>query len=174
MHQVHRTFRPSIARLAILLAAVALLGASAGSVLITAQGAAAPAKTVWDGVYSDAQATRGNIAFSQSCNNCHTLASTGNRPLSGTTFVGKWTQRSVADLIKFVSTNMPNGAAAGSLAMPTYLDLVALILKTNGFPAGTMELAPEGMASVMIQPKDGPGELPSGTLVRVVGCLAPK
>jgi hypothetical protein len=94
--------------------------------------------------------------------------------LSGTTFVGKWTQRSVGDLIKFVSTNMPNGAAAGSLPMPTYLDLVALILKTNGFPAGSAELSGDGMASVMIQPKDGPGELPAGSLVRVVGCLAPK
>jgi len=51
---------------------------------------------------------------------------------------------------------------------------VALILKSNGFPAGTFEVAPEAVANIQIIPKDGPGELPANTLVRVVGCLAPK
>ena len=57
---------------------------------------------------------------------------------------------------------------------PTYNDLVALILKSNGFPSGKTELTPETIASVQIIPKDGPGELPGNTLVRIVGCLAPK
>ena len=172
MHDVQRTTRWSFGPLAIFIAIILFVG-TAGSVLITAQAPAAR-RTVWDGVYAEAQATRGTQAFGQSCNNCHTLGATGNRPLSGPTFVGKWTQRSVGDLISYVSKNMPNGANAGTLPMATYLDLVSLILKTNGFPAGTAELAPEGMAAVVIQPKDGPGELPAGTLVRVVGCLAPK
>ena len=155
--------------------AVVLFAGSSGSVLINAQGgAAAPQRTVWDGVYAEEQATRGTQAFGANCNNCHTLADTGNRPLTGPTFVGKWTQRSVGDLIAYVSKNMPNGANAGSLPQSTYLDLVALILKSNGFPAGTAELAPAPAAAVMIQPKDGPGELPAGTLVKVIGCLAPK
>jgi len=47
-----------------------------------------------------------------------------------------------------------------------------LILKSNGFPAGMTELAPESVADVQIIPKDGPGDLPANTLVRVVGCLA--
>ena len=51
---------------------------------------------------------------------------------------------------------------------------MALILKSNGFPAGTTEVTPEAVASIQIIPKDGPGELPANTLVRVVGCLAPK
>jgi hypothetical protein len=67
---------------------------------------------------------------------------------------------------------MPNGVNAGSLSASTYNDLVALILKSNGFPAGTTEVAPETVAGVQIIPKDGPGELPANTLVRVVGCLS--
>jgi mono/diheme cytochrome c family protein len=151
------------------LAAACCLG-TAGSVLMGAQAPAA-GKTVWDGVYTDAQATRGTQVFSQSCTNCHTLATEGNRPLTGQKFWDGWTQKSVGDLLKFVSTNMPNGNG-GSLSAATYQDLVALILKSNGFPAGMTDLAPERVADVQIIPKDGPGELPAGTLVRVVGCLA--
>jgi hypothetical protein len=69
---------------------------------------------------------------------------------------------------------MPNGRDAGSLSASAYNDLVALILKSNGFPAGTTEVSPEAVAAIQIVPKDGPGELPADTLVRVVGCLAPK
>jgi hypothetical protein len=49
---------------------------------------------------------------------------------------------------------------------------VALILKSNGFPAGTTELTPTSIEGVQFVSKDGPGELPANTLVRIVGCLA--
>jgi hypothetical protein len=51
-------------------------------------------------------------------------------------------------------------ATAGSLPAPTIAILVALILRANGFPPGTTELAPETIVGVQIIPKDGPGELP--------------
>jgi hypothetical protein len=157
---------------AFLVLATLLLAASGGTVP-SAQG---PAKgpTVWDGVYTEAQAARATSVFGASCSNCHSLApdGTGNRPLSGERFWQRNTQKSVGDLLAFVSKNMPNGAAAGSLAPATYNDLVALILKSNGLPAGTTELAPETAAGVQIIPKGGAGELPANTLVRVVGCLA--
>ena len=66
---------------------------------------------------------------------------------------------------------MPNGNG-GSLSASTYNDLVALILKSNNFPAGTTELTPDSISTVQIIPKDGPGELPTNVLARVVGCLA--
>lgn len=140
---------------------------TAGSALLAAQ-----AKTVWDGVYTDAQAERATSVFGSSCSNCHTLGADGNRPLSGEKFWAGWTQKTVGELVTYVRTNMPNGAAAGSLPAATYNDLVALILKSNGFPAGTTEVSPEAVASVQIVPKDGSTELPAGTLVRVVGCLS--
>lgn len=152
--------------------ATALFLASAGSVLITAQ--ASKGRTVWDGVYTDAQAERATGVFSQTCARCHTLTSESNsRPLTGEKFWQGYTQKTVGDLLKFVTANMPNGNG-GSLSAASYNDLVALILKSNGFPTGTTEVAPETVADVQIIPKDGPGELPANVLVRVVGCLAPK
>lgn len=135
--------------------------------------ASTPARTVWDGVYTDAQASRATAIFGQSCSNCHSLTAEGNRrPLSGDSFWESYTQKTVGDLLTYVRTSMPNGVNAGSLPASSYNDLVALILKSNGFPAGATELAPETIAKVQIIPKDGPGELPGNTLVRVVGCLA--
>ena len=139
--------------------------------ILTAQ---TPAKTVWDGAYTDAQAERAQGTFSANCSRCHTLTTEGARPLVGPQFWQANTQKSVGDLLKFVSTNMPNGIGAGSLSPSAYNDLVALILKSNGFPAGTFEVAPDSVANIQIIPKDGPGELPGNTLVRIVGCLAPK
>src|SRR5688500_9492542 len=155
---------------ALLLAATALLLFTAAGAHTSAQ--AAQGRTVWDGVYTDAQATRATATFGATCSNCHTLGAEGNRPLSGDKFWQRNTQKSLGALLTFVSKNMPNGANAGSLPAATYNDLVALILKSNGFPAGPTELTPETAAVVQIVPKDGPGELPANTLVRVVGCLA--
>jgi mono/diheme cytochrome c family protein len=140
----------------------------AAGTLLTAQ---APGRTVWDGVYTDAQAERAMATFNQSCSRCHTLTAEGTRPLSGDKFWEGYTQRTVADLLAYVSKNMPNGAG-GSLPATSYNDLVALILKSNGLPAGKTEVAPETVADVQIIPKGGAGELPANTLVRVVGCLA--
>jgi mono/diheme cytochrome c family protein len=150
----------------------ALFVAALGNAIVSGQ--AKPAgRTVWDGVYTDAQADRASATFSSTCARCHTLGADGNRPLSGDKFWEGFTQKSVADLLTFVSTNMPNGQG-GTLPAAAYNDLVALILKSNGFPAGTTELAPEAVTGVQIIPKDGAGELPANTLVRIVGCLAPK
>jgi mono/diheme cytochrome c family protein len=146
---------------------------SLASAIVTAQAAKPTGPTVWDGVYTDAQADRASGVFSQTCERCHTLTSQGTRPLSGDKFWEGYTQKTVGDLLTFVKTNMPNGQG-GILPATTYNDLVALILKSNGFPAGKTEVTPETVANVQIIPKDGPGELPNNTLVRVVGCLAPK
>jgi hypothetical protein len=89
----------------------------------------------------------------------------------GEPFWKSFAQKTVGDLLEFVSTNMPNGTP-GSLSEPTYRDIVALILKSNGFPAGTTELGRDSTAGVQIIQKDGSAELPANALARVVGCLA--
>jgi mono/diheme cytochrome c family protein len=137
---------------------------------VTAQ-TSTPRRIVWDGVYTEAQAARGMMAFGQSCSGCHALAPEGKAPLVGEPFWKSFAQKTVGDLLEFVSTNMPNGTP-GSLSGSTYADLVALILKSNGFPAGTTELARDTIAGVQIVPKDGSAELPANALARVVGCLA--
>ena len=157
--------------IALLLLGTALFLASAGRAIIAAQAANTPGRTVWDGVYTDAQAERATPVFSQNCSNCHTLTSQGNSPLAGDKFWEGYAQKDVGDLLTYVKTNMPNGNG-GSLPASSYNDIVALILKSNGFPTGTTELAPETVADVQIVPKGGSGELPANALVRVIGCLA--
>jgi mono/diheme cytochrome c family protein len=153
--------RPSVAGLLFL--------ASATASLVTAQ-TSTPFRTVWDGVYTEAQAARGVMAFGQSCAGCHALAAEGRAPLAGEPFWKSFAQKTVGDLLEFVSTNMPNGTP-GSLTEPTYRDIVALILKSNGFPAGTTELGGDTTANVQIVRHDGRTELPANALARVVGCL---
>jgi mono/diheme cytochrome c family protein len=131
----------------------------------------APLRTVWDGVYTEAQAARGTMAYGQSCAGCHALAAEGKAPLVGDPFWKSFAQKTVGDLLEFVSTYMPNGNP-GSLTEPTYNDIVALMLKSNGFPAGTAELARNTTAGVQIVQKDGRTELPANALARVVGCLS--
>jgi mono/diheme cytochrome c family protein len=143
--------------------------ASATASLATAQ--ITPRQTVWDAVYTEAQAARGLMAFGQSCSGCHALAADGKAPLVGDPFWRSFAQKTVADLLEFVSANMPNGTP-GSLSQSTYADIVALMLKSNGFPAGTTELGRSTIAGVRIVPKDGSSELPADAYVRVVGCLA--
>jgi mono/diheme cytochrome c family protein len=153
----------------LLLVAGALLTVCAAEALVAGQ--AGSGRTAWDGVYTEAQAARAVGVFSDKCAECHVLAAQGDGPLAGEKFWEGFTQKSVGDLLTFVSTNMPNGNG-GTLSASSYNDVVALILKTNGFPPGTTELSPETAGSAQIVPKGGAGELPANTLVRVVGCLA--
>ena len=110
-----------------------LLLTSAAGVRISAQAAGAQGRTVWDGVYTDAQAARATGTFNQVCSNCHTLAAQGNKPLSGEKFWEGFTQKTVGDLLTYVKTNMPNGNG-GSLSASSYNDLVALILQVQRLP----------------------------------------
>jgi mono/diheme cytochrome c family protein len=138
--------------------------------------AAAQGKTVWDGVYTEQQATRGAASFSASCSRCHGAEPNGGeegRRLAGDAFWQSYRESTVDHLLDFVSKSMPNGAG-GTLSASTYADLVAYILRQNGLPAGSAELTRDSAAGVKIIAKDGPGELPNGTLARVVGCVARK
>ena len=128
-------------------------------------------RTVWDdGVYTEAQAARGMTAFGQSCGGCHSLTSEGKAPLAGEPFWKSFAQKTAGELLDFVGTYMPNGNP-GSLSQSTYADIVAVMLKSNGFPAGARELGRDTIADVLIVPKDGSMELPANALVRVLGCL---
>jgi len=144
--------------------------ASAAAGLVTAQ-TSSPRRTVWDGVYTEAQATRGTMVFGQSCAGCHALGAEGRAPLAGEAFWKSFAQKNVGDLLEFVSTYMPNGTP-GSLSESAYNDIVALILKSNGFPAGATELGKNTIVGVQIIQKDGGAELPANALARVVGCLS--
>jgi mono/diheme cytochrome c family protein len=141
---------------------------------VTEPVASAQAKTVWDGVYTAPQAARGATSFATSCARCHAVdpsASEAGRNLAGKAFWESFRESTVESLLDFVTKNMPN-QQGGTLSADTYADLVAYILSKNELPAGSTELSKASAAGVQIIAKTGPGELPNGTLVRVVGCVA--
>lgn len=122
-------------------AAVSLAGALLGATLIApsaeAQDASAVARTSADSSFTDAQAERGAAVFTRICLECHARDDMRNPD-----FKGKWSGQTTFDLFKNISTTMPDNNP-GMLARTEYTDVVAYILKLNGVPAGSAELAPD-------------------------------
>ena len=102
----------------------------------------AAGKTVWDGVFTDDQAKRGSVVYTETCGSCHggDMAGDGFAPaLSGTEFAGNWNELSVGDLYERIRISMPpTGPAEVSNAQKA--DILAYIMKFNRYPAGTVEL----------------------------------
>lgn len=122
------------------LAALTFLVVAIASVSVRAQ---AP-PTVQDGVYSDAQATRGQTLYSQRCAACHGPALQGAQApqLTGDAFVRKFRLEPLSALfIKIRYTMPPNAAVAAQLTPQQGADLVAHVLKANGLPAGKTDFA---------------------------------
>ena len=133
-------------------------------------------RSVWDGVFTVAQAERGRGFYLANCAECHggNLEGGEKQSLKGDRFWADWQESSVDYMLGRISKNMPfseDGSLAGTLGTPTYVDIVAHILNTNGFPAGSGELTAASSAGVQIVKKGGPSELPSDAFAHVVGCL---
>ena len=105
---------------------------------LRAQQPAAP--SVWDGVYTLAQAKRGALK-SGLCTECHGDGfENGPAPqLVGPEFLARWERRSVGDLLDLIRLTMPDNDP-GALPREQYADLVAYILAVNKFPTGTTEV----------------------------------
>src|ERR1700735_3935575 len=89
-----------------------------------------------DGVYTDAQATRGQAMYKKVCASCHreTLEGSGAAPpLAGEDFAMDWAGQNLSDLFDRIQTTMP-GDNPGSLAATENADLIAYILKVNKLP----------------------------------------
>src|SRR5215813_14532304 len=113
---------------------------------------AAQSKTVWDGVYTEQQATRGALSFATNCARCHggtTSDGEDARSLAGERFWKSFRESTVDHLLDYVSRNMPNGAG-GTLSASEYADLVAFILSRNDLPSGPTELSKESAVGVQI------------------------
>jgi mono/diheme cytochrome c family protein len=123
-------------------------------------------QTVWDGVYTDAQASRGKTQYDASCRSCHR-----GGPRSGDEFMRDWDGSDVESLFKQIKATMPSSDPS-SLSDAAYADIVAYMLKANAFPAGSSELDAAAIRPVRIEGRNGPGPVPEFALIRVVGCLA--
>jgi S-disulfanyl-L-cysteine oxidoreductase SoxD len=122
----------------VLIASLAL-GIGTATPSLAAQGAG---KSTMDGVYTEAQSTRGTAAATASCSVCHgqKLEGTDMGPgIQGPDFRLSWSGRSAAELFDKVKTTMPANDP-GSLSPSVTADLVAYILKLNEYPAGAADL----------------------------------
>ena len=104
-------------------------------------------KSVWDGVYTDEQAKRGETAYAEKCSACHgnDLSGAGFAPaLNGETFAQSWVDRKLDELADRIKDTMP-ADKPGSLAPETNIDIVAFLLKSNGYGEGTRPLPAESI-----------------------------
>jgi mono/diheme cytochrome c family protein len=115
--------------------------------------------SVWDGVYTEAQAERGRAAYAQSCASCHAddLRGRSTAPsLVEESFAFLWEGMSLGDLLEKTRTTMPSDRP-GSLPASTYADILAFIAQKNGYPTGARELADDAsvLKAIRITPKPG-------------------
>ena len=106
-------------------------------ILVSAQG-----KTTLDGIYTEAQATRGEAVYAESCTSCHgpDLSGGGQAPeLAGREFNKDWNDLSVGDLFDRTRATMP-ADKPGTLKPEPAADVIAFLLQKGSFPAGQTEL----------------------------------
>ena len=152
-----------------LIAVVAVLFACVG--VVRAQN---PEPRIWQGVYTAAQADRGQTSFNSSCLRCHGDKLQGNTApaLSGDRFFTTWGSEPIASLFAKIRDTMPPNFGT-SIDDQVKLDIVAYILRTNGYPAGPSELTQNGndLATAQILKKGEQALVQNFSLVQAVGCL---
>ena len=114
--------------------------------------------------FTAAQAERGLAAYEEHCASCHgrSLGGTARSPsLSGDQFNNMWRGRS-ADVLSFHIRRMPPvvGDEAVALSEATYTDVLAYILKSNGFEASDAALPVEMSALAKLKVPRLPGVAP--------------
>jgi mono/diheme cytochrome c family protein len=99
-------------------------------------------RSVWDGVYTEEQASRGQGLYNQHCASCHADTLTGGEmspPLAGGDFLANWNGLTLGELFDRIRTTMPQNKP-GKLSREVNADITAFILSFNKFPAGKTEL----------------------------------
>jgi S-disulfanyl-L-cysteine oxidoreductase SoxD len=115
-------------------------------------------RSVWDGIYTEEQANRGEVLYRAQCASCHGEKLVGKPSdstpaLAGKGFETAWKGRSVGDLLKKIVRKMPQGDP-GTLTPQQGADLVAFLLRFNQFPAGKVGLpTDESLAAIRFDDK---------------------
>jgi mono/diheme cytochrome c family protein len=112
------------------------------------------AASTFDSVFTDAQAQRGLQQYLQHCSVCHSASLQGNNespPLVGR-FMPDWEGSPLSDLYDYIGSTMPLDHP-GSLDAGAYTDIVAYLLKANGFPSGPTELQQGNLQSIQFDIK---------------------
>jgi len=109
--------------------------------------------TIWSGVFSAAQAKRGEALAGKRCATCHNADLAGGQDgpaLVGADVLQAWNGTTAADLFDKIKTTMPADAPQ-TLSSQETADLVAFIFSQNKCPAGEKDLPSEIDALKQIQ-----------------------
>ena len=131
--------------------------------------------SVWDGVYTPAQAERGKATFDVSCSRCHNSDLSGSErgpTLTGDKFQSNWIDGSLEALFSFIRDQMPQGSA-NIVSDDSKADVLAYILQRNSFPPGKTELTANGarLDTIQVLRKGTAPGLQNFSFVQVIGCL---
>lgn len=113
--------------------------------------------SVWDSVFTLAQAGRGESTYRATCSNCHgdSLAGINDAPaLTGAQFHKTWDGNALSSLFNRINNDMPSDNP-GSLTKPQVAEVMAFLLKYNGYPAGNADLpgAADSLSQIRFLPK---------------------
>ena len=99
-------------------------------------------ESVWTGVYTTAQATRGTDLYNRVCSECHgdDLGGREKSPaLAGGSFAQRWDGATLKKLFERMQ-EMPPADPAARLQPNQYVDILAFLLSANDVPAGSQPL----------------------------------
>jgi mono/diheme cytochrome c family protein len=119
------------------------------------------ASTIWDGIYTEAQAAAGEQLVVGACYECHGTRLDGasldpdrksTPPIARYKFLRNWEDRSVASLHAYIKTTMPP-SAPGYLEEAQYSQIIAHLLAVSNVPAGDTELSADtaALAGIVIK-----------------------
>jgi mono/diheme cytochrome c family protein len=129
--------------------AIVVFGALVALKILVAQ---AP-PSVWDGVYTQEHAKRGEAAYAEQCARCHRddlIGGDSVPPLAGTEFLSTWNTKTIGDIFDRIRTTMPSDKP-GTLTRKQGSDILAYLLSVNKFPAGNTELGTQSELLKQIQ-----------------------
>ena len=109
----------------------------AAAIVVKAHAQAPPPQKVVStatGVYTAAQASKGERVYNSYCLSCHPAGS-----YTTPAFREKWNGHLVSELFSFISNQMPK-EQPGTLEDADYINVIAYLLKINGSPAGKKDL----------------------------------
>ena len=105
-------------------------------------------KSVKAGVYTPAQADRGQVLYRSKCASCHAPNRFTDEDLFHKVYAGKplW------ELFDVISDTMPE-EDPGGMKPDEYADVIAYLLKLNGFPAGPDDLptSKEALSAILME-----------------------
>jgi mono/diheme cytochrome c family protein len=120
-------------------------------------------RTIWDGVYTEEQARRGQQISRAPCGLCHGSRMNGaaddndmisGPPLARAYFLREWEGRSLGALLTYSTATMPM-SNPGFLPPEDYAAIIAYSLSLTGAPAGDTELPADtwDLAHILVTPQ---------------------